>query len=231
MNKLRLIILLFLGLCSCVRHGGSDAAVTQSILIAVIGVLLVFIFIAWLWWRERIGRIQKLYEQLLYKQQMLEKQQLIVAEPLQREGARYMALSGYKKAAVCEKNNMIKDEQELPPHYPLLYKKLNQIMKEKELFLDPDFELASLSQAVGMSRTIISNVLNRHAGTNFNDWLSEYRIHYLLEQMRHNSNLELNELYPKAGYTSRSTFFRQFRNVTGLTPLQYMSRVEYSSAV
>lgn len=231
MNKLRLIFLFFLSLCSCARHGGSDAVVTQSILIAIIGVLLVFIFVAWLWWRERIGRIQKLYEQLLYKQQMLEKQQLIVEEPRQRERTRYMALSGYKKETICEKNNIIKDEQGLPIHYPLLYKKLNQIMKEKELFLDPDFGLATLSQEVGLSRTIISSVLNRHAGTNFNDWLSEYRINYLLEQMRCNSNLELNELYPKAGYTSRSTFFRQFRNVTGLTPLQYMSRMEYSSAV
>jgi AraC-like DNA-binding protein len=231
MNKLRLILLLFLFLCSCARHGGKDAAATQSMLIVIIGILAVFIVVAWMWWQERLGRIQKLYEELLYKQQMLEKQQLIAAEPVQKERIRYVALSGYKKESVCDSNVIIKEEQELPLHYPLLYKKLNHIMKEKELFLDPDFELTTLSQAAGMSRTMISNVLNKHAGMNFNDWLSEYRINYLLELIRQDSTLELNELYPKAGYTSRSTFFRQFRNVTGFTPLQYVSRMEYSNAV
>lgn len=216
-----------------------NAVFIQRVLLIVIAALLTFIFFAWMWWRGRERYIQKLYDQARHRHKSLEKLQLAVADPIETATLRCISLSGHKKEEDGNKSIIIKEEkgakqykedQELPLHYPLLYRKLNHVMKERELFLDPDFELATMSQEAGISRTIISNVLNRHAGMSFNDWLSEYRINYLLEQIKLNPGIELSELYPKAGYTTRSTFFRQFRNVTGLTPMQYMCKMGCSDA-
>lgn len=212
-----------------------NASTVQYVLLAIIVSLTVCMWAGWMWWKARNHRIQKLFEQILCRHAMWEQLQLSVENPAEQEQVlSYVALSGHKTETVdkviCglvgEKQEQ--EEQDVPLHYPIIYRRLNHLMKEKGLFLNPDFELTVMSQEAGISRTIISKVLNRHAGMNFNDWLSEYRINYLLEQIRLCPGLGFNELYPRAGYTSRSTFFRQFRNVTGLTPLQYMSKIKYS---
>lgn len=187
------------------------ANIAQYVMISVIILLLTLIVLGWLWWKERSKRIQKLFEQILYKHKIWSNLQLSAPNIVEEELPKGLS-----------KHNII------PPHYPGIYRKLNFIMKDKALFLNPQFELATLSYHAGINRTLLSNILNCCTGMNFKDWLAEYRVNYLLEQIKINPNKEISELYLQAGFTSRATFFRQFRNVTGLTPKQYMSKLSYN---
>ena len=40
---------------------------------------------------------------------------------------------------------------------------------------------------------------------------------------------EPKELYKKAGFTSRTSFYRQFKEVTGNTPIEYFANLYYDN--
>lgn len=204
------------------------ANVVQYIMVLVIGVLLALIVVGWLWWRERNRRLQRLFDQMIYRHAAWAALHLPVGESVERECdvrllLKHGGVSGKENQA--EKENGATSDSAQPLHYPVMYRRLNQIMRERAFFLDPNFEMGTLAMEAGISRTLLSNVLNRHAGMNFKDWLAEYRVNYLLEQVKMSPDIEIGDLYLQAGFTSRATFFRQFRNVTGLTPRQYLSRM------
>lgn len=52
-------------------------------------------------------------------------------------------------------------------------------------------------------------------------WLAEYRVHHLLSLVALRPDSDITALASESGFTSRTSFFRQFRQVTGLTPNQY----------
>ena len=65
------------------------------------------------------------------------------------------------------------------------------------------------------------STLNRQTGMNFSRWLAEYRVHHLLSLVALRPDSDITALASESGFTSRTSFFRQFRQVTGLTPNQY----------
>lgn len=97
-----------------------------------------------------------------------------------------------------------------------------QIMEEKRPFLDSHFDLIALSRLACISRTQLSTIINQHTHTSFSNWLAEYRVNYLIGLIDNQWDITIDELYPSAGFATRSTFYRQFRQVTGLTPRQYI---------
>lgn len=75
------------------------------------------------------------------------------------------------------------------------------------------------------NRTYLSVAINRVTGVNFSVWLAEYRVNYAIDLMNKSEadNMDLL-VYEKAGFSSRSTFYRQFKQITGLSPKQYLKR-------
>lgn len=102
-----------------------------------------------------------------------------------------------------------------------LYARVLQVMEEKKPYLDPQFSLCELANLVYTNRTRISSTLNNQTGMNFSRWLSNLRVNYLIRYMKENPSLEPQEFYEIAGFTSRTSFYRQFKEVTGKTPLEY----------
>lgn len=102
-----------------------------------------------------------------------------------------------------------------------LYARILLLMEEKRPYLDPQFGLCELANLLCTNRTRLSSTLNSHAGMNFSLWLSTYRVNHLLKELRDHPEREPHELYKEAGFTSRTSFYRQFKKVTGSTPLDY----------
>ena len=94
-------------------------------------------------------------------------------------------------------------------------------MIEHKPFLNPILDLVTLSRLVGTNRPQLSTTLNRQTGMNFSRWLAEYRVHPLLSLVALRPDSDITALASESGFPSRTSFFRQFRQVTGLTPKQY----------
>lgn len=188
----------------------AQARFRQQLSTAAIGLLTAIILAGYLWWRSRRRRLRQLFDLLMVHHASW--LQIHDPYPLPPSPRRLPP----EKAAYNE---------EAPPHAPdnlrRLYDQALRVMKEQQPFLDPGLDLVALARLVGTNRTDLSTALNRQTGMNFSRWLAEYRVNHLLRLAGTSPGTELTELATKSGFTSRTSFFRQFRQVTGLTPSQY----------
>lgn len=100
----------------------------------------------------------------------------------------------------------------------LLYIRVQEVMEKEQPYLDPGLTLNKLARIVGTNRTNLSLVLNSLAKQNFCKWIATYRVGHLIRQIELHPDKSPTELYPLSGFTSRTSFFRQFKEVTGKSP-------------
>lgn len=111
-----------------------------------------------------------------------------------------------------------------------IYERVKDVMENRKPYLDPNFTLLELSRMVYCNRSQLSASINRYYGTNFPTMVSEYRINYFIGQMKNTQYSKLDDMWPKAGFTSRSSFFRQFKMITNLSPSQYFEEMSKHAA-
>ena len=95
-----------------------------------------------------------------------------------------------------------------------LYARILQIMEDKKPYLDPQFNLCQLANLACTNRTRLSSI---------------YRVEYLIREFSKCLTQEPQELYKTAGFTSRTSFYRQFKEVTGNTPIEYFANLYYNN--
>jgi AraC-like DNA-binding protein len=104
--------------------------------------------------------------------------------------------------------------------------RLIEYMKAEKPFLDPDLTLPELAKSLDISRNQLSNVINKKHGMNFYQFVNRYRVEEVKELMEDpaNSNLKLISLAYDAGFNSKASFNRIFKQMTKMTPSEYYSR-------
>ena len=108
--------------------------------------------------------------------------------------------------------------------YRELYYRVLVVMEKERPFLNPDLNMPLLAKAVVTNRTYLSTAINRMTGSSFSTWLAEYRVNYVIRQMENGGFDSMDDLYEQAGFGSKTSFYRQFKQVTGLTPKQFIKR-------
>lgn len=89
-------------------------------------------------------------------------------------------------------------------------------------FLDRDLDLVQVAQATGYTRNQISYALNHGVGKSFYDYVNVTRIEHLLLNPLLMSGGNMIDAALAAGFNSTSTFYKFFRQHTGLTPKAYV---------
>ncbi len=108
-----------------------------------------------------------------------------------------------------------------------LAKRIEELLVEKELYLNPELNLDMLSDTLGESRRQVSIVINENLGKTFFDLINTYRIDTAKKRISENKDpkLTIQEVMYDVGYNSKSSFNTQFKIRVGLTPTQYMKSV------
>lgn len=113
---------------------------------------------------------------------------------------------------------------------PGIMDKLNQLMLERELFLDPDLTLEQLADITGISTRKISTAINRTGKQNFFDYINHYRVKKASEILTSsNDKLSMLDVMADAGFNSKSTFYRAFKKITNMTPTEYQEQAALNS--
>lgn len=102
-----------------------------------------------------------------------------------------------------------------------LYQSMLDEFEKNALHQDSQLTLTKLAQITGISTHHLSEVLNKHAGKNFNQFVNAYRIKEVCERLKTNSNEKLLDIAFEAGFSSKSTFNTLFKKITGQTPTHY----------
>ena len=105
-----------------------------------------------------------------------------------------------------------------------LTSQLDALMQEKKPFLDPHYSLRTLADTIGVPLYKLSAFLNQTTGTNFSDYLNQWRIRYCLDLIREKkiAHLNLGGIAMKCGFNNRNTFSTAFKKITGISPSAYL---------
>lgn len=104
--------------------------------------------------------------------------------------------------------------------------RLEKLMQEEKSYRDPEFSLTQLAKALQTNPSLLSMVINKGFGMNFNDWVNHYRleeIKALFEKGEHKRQTLLSIAF-ECGFNSKATFNRAFKKATGFTPREWLSR-------
>lgn len=110
----------------------------------------------------------------------------------------------------------------------VLIGKLKNYMEQERAFLNPELKLAHVAEAVGTSTQTLSQIFNVNLQTRYYDFINEYRIDEFKRLVNSNEKdrYTLKALAGLCGFSSYTTFFRAFKEATGITPNEYMQQVE-----
>ncbi len=97
--------------------------------------------------------------------------------------------------------------------------------KENEFYLNADISLQELAKELGIAKYKLSKIIKDEGYDNFYVFINHFRIQkskILLSEMSDNHVIE--SVVTESGFKSRSTFYRVFKESTGLTPKEYMQQ-------
>lgn len=109
----------------------------------------------------------------------------------------------------------------------LIGQRLEEYIREKELFLNAKLSLNDLATEMGTNRSYLSNCLNNELGVTFYDYINSFRLERakaLLGDATFEGSIEETALL--SGFNSVSTFRRSFQKKYGCTPSQYRKQIE-----
>lgn len=122
----------------------------------------------------------------------------------------------------------IPKETEIFPHQDQWKIQLEKLLTEKEWWLDPALSLPQMAAALQTNTPALSRFINQVYGRNFNDFINQYRVQAFIEKLKAGDHNEqtLLALAFDCGFNSKNTFNRAFKKETGLTPSQYLLRLQ-----
>ncbi len=108
-----------------------------------------------------------------------------------------------------------------------LVKTLEAVMRKEKLYTNPDLKMADLVAKTGISSHILSYIFNQHLARNYYDYVNDYRIAEFKRLVEEDklSKYTLSALAEQSGFSSRASFFRTFKKMTGVTPNEYIQNI------
>jgi len=96
-------------------------------------------------------------------------------------------------------------------------------------FLQSNITIADLSSMLNVNTKYLSHVLNHDLGKDFNKFINENRIYYILDKLYNDEKYRLYKLSflaKECGFSSHSKFSSVFKSVTGLTPSAFIKQLD-----
>lgn len=123
-----------------------------------------------------------------------------------------------------KKEEIITEQKQLnKEYYEEKYYKIKTFMIETKIFKDKEINLFELANLLQMPYKEMSNVINKYAKKNFNQFVNEFRVKEAQELIKQDTfdKFNLSGIAEEVGFNSRSTFFAAFKSITGMTPIEY----------
>ena len=109
---------------------------------------------------------------------------------------------------------------------PWKEKILTLVVNEKQ-YEKPELALTDLAKQLGTNASVLSKVVNKGFGMNFNDFINYYRVQALMEKLKagEQKTQTLLGIAFDCGFNSKATFNRAFKKVSGLAPKEWLKNI------
>lgn len=109
--------------------------------------------------------------------------------------------------------------------------RLIEFLEKEKSFLDPNLSLEDLAKKLGVGRHKLSAVINQFQKMNFFELINSYRVKEVKRMMANpaESSKKMYELGYDAGFNSKASFYRVFKQMTHKTPVEFRATVRSRS--
>jgi AraC-like DNA-binding protein len=138
----------------------------------------------------------------------------------------WIAMSGYHRTKLIYlKTSKSSASPVVDMQYESQLATLKHAMEIEKLYLDPELNLARVSEQTGIQPKAISSILNQYHQTSFSDFVNDYRVQEVKRRLLDpaNQHLTISGIALESGFNSQATFQRAFKHATGVSPREYMT--------
>ena len=130
-----------------------------------------------------------------------------------------------------EKNDLSLDEvsenhDEEEAENKKIFKDLNRIVVQDQLYLSPELSREDLAQIVHLNNARFARMIKENTGTNFNGYINELRINYAIQLLKQHPNYTIRAIADEAGFNSTPILYSMFKKKTGMTPYEFKKAQE-----
>ena len=102
-----------------------------------------------------------------------------------------------------------------------LWARVSRLMDHEEVWRDPDLSLSDMSRLCATNSTYLNRVIQQQTGHGFKEMLNAKRVAGVVAQIEQNPEIDVQSAFFNAGYRSRTTAWRNFKDITGKSPAEY----------
>ena len=106
-----------------------------------------------------------------------------------------------------------------------LWTELGKLMKEQELWRNPDLTQEHLASLLKTNRTTLSTVIQDNGFSGYKEYVNRIRIDEYLKIVNSEQYVSSQEAFFRVGYRSRMTALRYFQQFLGCSPSEYQNRL------
>ncbi|MEQ6167537.1 MULTISPECIES: helix-turn-helix domain-containing protein [unclassified Ekhidna] len=113
-----------------------------------------------------------------------------------------------------------------------LVQKINSVLEQNKYYKDPDFNLSSFAEKLGVPKYRISQALNAFSEKSFSELINEFRVEEAKNRLLHesSSHLKLEAIGEEAGFRNKVSFYKNFKKLVGSSPGEFREEHMQKSA-
>ena len=121
----------------------------------------------------------------------------------------------------CDSGEVDTPYDELENNNSELFSRLDEYMKKNAAWRDPELTLNKISSIMNTNRTSLSLAIQKSEYGNYTTYINKLRFDDFVYCVTSNCSGNFQQAFYDAGFRSRATALRNFRQITGMTPTEY----------
>ena len=101
-----------------------------------------------------------------------------------------------------------------------------RLMDEEQLYLRSDLRLQDVAVHLSTNSSYVSECINNVSNQSFSQFVNTYRVRHAQELLRQQPDMKTATIATNSGFSTETSFFRNFKTVTGMTPREWVASVK-----
>ena len=107
-----------------------------------------------------------------------------------------------------------------------LWTRIGIAMDKEEVWRDPDLTLMAMARICGTNVTYLNRIIQEETGNSFKNLVNSKRIQSVAEKLKEDPSIDIQDAFFDAGYRSRATAWRNFKDIMGVTPTEFRLKLK-----
>ena len=103
----------------------------------------------------------------------------------------------------------------------ILKEEIERVIEQEQMFLKQDLKINDVAMRLNTNRDYIYQAINVKMGLSFSEYINRLRIGYAIQLKEKNPDLSSSDIAFRSGFSSRASFYRNFKLYQNCPPLTY----------